>query len=139
MRFRQQTSQSSIPVVDLIPMLNVMLGILAFFVSVAMGLTVSRGVDVQLPDENNPPLVEEEAPPPLMIAVDAQGLFAIEGRSLSQSAMESQVRAYLDASDQGLVVLTAESQTPYEDVVQLIAELRKIGGDRVSLAIETAD
>lgn len=139
MRFRQQQSHSSIPTVDLIPMLNVMLGILAFFVSVAMGLTVSRGVDVQLPDEDTPPPLEEDTPPPLILTLDAQGRFLIEERSLSRTATISQVERYLDANDMGAVVLTATPQTPYEEVVQTIGELREIGGDRVSLAIEPAE
>ncbi|NET09565.1 MAG: biopolymer transporter ExbD [Merismopedia sp. SIO2A8] len=140
MRFRQRHSQASMPTIDLIPMLNVLLGLLAFFVSVVMGLTVSRGVDVQLPDPDTPPTpVDEEVPPPLIVVVDAEEQFFIDDQPLSQSIVNAQIRAYLDASETGIVVLKAERQTPYQSVVQIVAEMQEIGGDRVSLSIDPSD
>ncbi|PSB68311.1 biopolymer transporter ExbD, partial [filamentous cyanobacterium CCP1] len=43
MRFKHR-QQSQLPEVNLIPMLNVMMGILAFFVMITMMLTTQQGV-----------------------------------------------------------------------------------------------
>ena len=48
MRFRHQ-QESSIPEINLIPMLNVLLGVLAFFVIITLTLGQPRGITVQLP------------------------------------------------------------------------------------------
>jgi biopolymer transport protein ExbD len=47
MRFKQEQS-SKLPQVDLIPMLNVMMGILAFFVMITMSLGSEQLIEVQL-------------------------------------------------------------------------------------------
>jgi biopolymer transport protein ExbD len=44
---------------------------------------------------------------------------------------------YLQKNPNGAVVLNADRKLPYEQVVQLLGRMRDIGGDRVSLAIES--
>jgi biopolymer transport protein ExbD len=46
------------------------------------------------------------------------------------------MEAYLATYETGIVVLQAEPDVPYEQVVQLLGDMKDIGGDRVSLAID---
>jgi biopolymer transport protein ExbD len=46
------------------------------------------------------------------------------------------MQQYLGSNREGFVILTADRQIPYEQVVQLLGEMREIGGDRVSLAVD---
>jgi biopolymer transport protein ExbD len=47
------------------------------------------------------------------------------------------MQAYLQQHPEGAVVLNADRKLPYEEVVKVLGKMRDIGGDRVSLAIES--
>ncbi len=134
MRFKQQTT-AKLPEINLIPMLNVMMGILAFFVMITMTLTAQQSVDIQLPnpDSADP---SQNAPDPVIVELNPQGQTVINDQTLSQAQLTQQIQLYLSQNPQGFVILKADRQLPYELVVQQLQEMRQIGGDRVSLAIE---
>jgi biopolymer transport protein ExbD len=46
------------------------------------------------------------------------------------------VRTYFTEHPDGMLMLQADRQLPYRDVAQLLSDLRRIGGKRVSLAVE---
>ncbi|MEQ9551419.1 MAG: biopolymer transporter ExbD [Coleofasciculus sp. G3-WIS-01] len=137
MRFRTQRTQSSIPSIQLIPMLNVIMGVLAFFVMTSMLLTTQEGVNVQLPNNENTPTQPQENPAPLIVQLKSPGQLVISNQSVSQKQLFEQMQTYLSQNPQGAVFLQADSQLPYEQVIQLLAQMRNVGGDRVSLAIES--
>ncbi|MEM7772219.1 MAG: biopolymer transporter ExbD [Cyanobacteria bacterium P01_A01_bin.37] len=140
MRLKNQTDVP-IPSVNLIPMLNVMLGILAFFVMITMTLGESQGVNVQLPASPDAPPPETDDPvddpkPPLIVKLNEQGQVLIDQTLTLRSDADQQVRDYIADSDDGLVYITADQQLSYEDVIQFLIEMKRIGGDRISLTLE---
>jgi len=137
MRFRTQRTQSSIPSIQLIPMLNVIMGVLAFFVMTSMLLTTQEGVNVQLPNNENTQTQPPGKPTPLIVQLKSKGQLVIGNQSVSQEQLFEQIQTYLSQNPQGAVFLQADSQLPYEQVIQVLAEMRDVGGDRVSLAIES--
>lgn len=116
-------------------MLNVMMGILAFFVMITMSLTAQQSVDIQLPDsaESAP---QTAAPDPLVVKLTQQGQILLNDQPATHSQLAPQMQQYLGSNREGFVILTADRQIPYEQVVQLLGEMREIGGDRVSLAVD---
>ncbi len=127
-----------IPSIDLIPMLNVMMGILAFFVMITMSLANQIFFDVQLPrDSNRDPLQSPTKLGDLFIVEQRQqGQFLFRNQLFSQKQIEQQVQSYLQQNAAGIVFFRPNRQLPYEQVVQSLAQLREIGGDRVSLVID---
>ena len=140
MRFKNQNNNSEMPTVDLIPMLNVMMAVLAFFVLISMTLTTSnQGVDIQLPNEENEVKQPEEntqIPDLMVVELSPEGEIKVQEEIIaSQEELFSQMETYLAESEEGLVLLNANPQTNYEDVMQFLAKMRSVGSDRVSLAI----
>jgi len=135
MRFKTQRQDSSIPSVDLIPMLNVIMGVLAFFVMTSMMLATEQGVDVQLPSDEAG-ATEQNSPEPLIAEVNRQGQILLGNQPISKEQLVQQMQAYLGKNPKGAVLLKADPKLPYDQVVQLLGEMRDIGGDRVSLAIQ---
>ncbi|MEL6221919.1 MAG: biopolymer transporter ExbD [Cyanobacteria bacterium J06627_8] len=130
-----------IPSVNLIPMLNVMLGILAFFVMITMTLGELQGVNVQLPARSDAPLpesdpLEEEPPPPLIVKLTGEGQILVDEVLTLRANVDPQVQNYIDESEDGLVYITAAQSLPYEEVIQFLIEMKRIGGDRISLTLE---
>ena len=135
MRFKQRKT-AQLPEVDLIPMLNVMMGILAFFVMITMTLSSEQLLEVQLPGQQADPVaVDPSLADPFIVEIDAQGQLLLNDQPIEKAQMEAQMKFYLAQSPENTVFILPNPQLPYEPVIQFLAEMRKIGGDRVSLAI----
>ena len=141
MRFKNQPQHSSMPVVDLIPMLNVMMSVLAFFVLISTTLSSLQVVDVQLPSDEQGQIQPTNPPEPLIVQLNAQGeqvQLLVGNQPITKEQLFEQMQAYLEQNSQGAVLLTANSNVDYEQVIQLLAQMRDVGGDRVSLAINSS-
>ena len=136
MRFRE-TRDTPPPQVDLIPMLTVMMGVLAFFVVVTMTLGSEERIDVQLPaaqPEDQPPA--PVTTPPFIVTIETNGGFTVNDTPTDKETLKAQMEAYLAENANHVVYLLPARDLPYQQVVQFLGEMRDIGGDRVSLAIE---
>ncbi len=133
MRFKQRKT-AQLPEVDLIPMLNVMMGILAFFVMITMTLSNEQLLEVQLPNKQAV-AVEPSLAEPFIVEIDAQGKLLLNNQLIDKVQLEAQMEFYLAQSLENTVFILPNRQLAYEQVIQFLAEMRKIGGDRVSLAI----
>lgn len=144
MKFRAQ-QRSPMPDLNLIPLMDVIMVILTFFILVSMTLTNTRSLDIRLPQgagsepgENAAPLAPGDR---LLVGLNNQGQVLLNGvaiaPSLSDAAqLDAAVSAYLAQNPAGVVVLQVDQQVPYQQVAQLLEKLRSLGGDRVSLALE---
>ena len=136
MRFREDNSTPP-PQVDLIPMLTVMMGVLAFFVVVTMTLGNEEMVDMKLPaaqpeDQPPAPLTTQ----PFIVELDANSGIQLNKEPIDKASLKSQMEAYLERNSDNTVYLLPNRELPYEEVMQFLGEMRQVGGDRVSLAIE---
>jgi biopolymer transport protein ExbD len=139
MRFKSQRMNPKIPTIELIPMLNVMMAVLAFFVMVSMTLTTEpEGVEVQLPGSEGEAEAASNGIPPFLARLSADGVIEVNGEALEgKEALLSEIQAYLATNETGVVLLVPDPDANYERAIQLLAEMRAVGGDRVSLGIET--
>ena len=131
---RKRHRGNSLPEVNLIPMMDVLMTVLTFFILISMTLSLEQGVEVQLPSKQvSAP--QPVPPPPLIVKLDLQGI-SVNDRLIESAPLMLQVKAYLAKNPKGVVVLQAEPQMPYSKVVKLLTDLKATGGERVSLAIE---
>ncbi|MGG6241370.1 ExbD/TolR family protein [Nodosilinea sp. AN01ver1] len=135
MQFKSKLSPNP-PQVDLVPMLTVMMGILAFFVTITMTLGSETLIEVQLPAEQ-----QDSAPPPLpadpfIVELVGENQVQLNGQPIEVDALKGQMEAYLSRNPENIVFLLPNQDLPYEQVMQFLGEMRSVGGSRVSLAIE---
>lgn len=135
MQFKNQQQDSKLPEINVIPMLTVMMGTLAFFVIVTVLFTAQQGVDVTLPGTEGS-TTQEVTPDPLVVELNQQGRILLDNQSIGRDQLAQQTRAYLGRNPKGAVLLKPDPRLPYEQVVQLLGEMRNTAGDRVSLAID---
>jgi biopolymer transport protein ExbD len=135
MKFKARDSRSQMPEVNLVPMMDVIMTILTFFIIVSMTMTNFQAIDVALPSSQSG--VSDTTPvDPLIVGLDRQGQILLEGQPSDQARLAQQVTRYLQQNPKGTVVLKADQAIPYQQVVKILGVLREMGGDRVSLAIE---
>lgn len=135
MRFKSRQKTSQMPELNLVPMMDVIMTILTFFIIISMTLTNKQNaVNVTLPSASSR-LSEQKAPAPLVVSIDSQGNLFLGKDPVTEVQLVQPMQAYLQKNPQGAVVLNADRKLPYEKVVQVLGKMRDIGGDRVSLAI----
>ncbi|ASC73784.1 Putative biopolymer transport protein ExbD [Halomicronema hongdechloris C2206] len=149
MRFRQRQMRwpkagrrpSQVPEVNLVPMMDVLMTVLTFFIIISMSLTGQQLLNVRLPqilgeaDE----LVEDETNvrlEALIVGLDASGALLLDNEPVAFSRVAQRIRTYFQEHPDGRVILKADRSLSYEQVATLLTDLRDIGGNRVSLAVE---
>jgi len=150
MRFRHRQMRwpkagrrpSQVPEVNLVPMMDVLMTVLTFFIIISMSLTGQQLLNnVHLPqilgeaDE----LVEDKTNvrlEALIVGLDASGALLLDNEPVAFSQVAQRIRTYFQDHPDGRVILKADRSLSYEQVATLLTDLRDIGGNRVSLAVE---
>jgi biopolymer transport protein ExbD len=135
--FSKSKSNSGIPEVNLVPMMDVIMTILTFFIILSMTLSdQQRTLKVNLPNANSTPS-KANTPESLVVGLNAQGQTAIGERLVSETELAQQIQSYLTKSPQGAVLLKADRTVSYQQLAKVLGTMQQIGGERVSLAIES--
>lgn len=137
---RRRQVNSQIPEVNLVPMMDVLMTVLTFFIIISMSLTGQQLLNVRLPqsvagDEasEQPQVMEIDA---LVVGLDKDGNMVLDNEIITFTQLSQRVRAYFADNPGGKLVLKADRELTYSEVSGLLTDLRAIGGNRVSLAVE---
>ena len=124
------------PEINLVPMMDVLMTILTFFIIISMTMTAQQqSVNIDLPS-TNAGANTVKTPDPLVVGLTNQGTLEVANNPVTDAQLSQQMQAYLQKNPNGAVVLQADKKLPYEQVVQVLGKMRDVGGDRVSLAID---
>ena len=135
MRFKKGRQGSEMPHLDLVPLMDVILAVLVFFILGSLSLTRQQAVDVTLPSADAGKQ-EQTIPDPLVVGLNQQNQILLENKPVDEAQLQARMQSYLTSNVKGAVILKADRKLPYEQVVKVLGRMRDVGGDRVSLAIE---
>jgi biopolymer transport protein ExbD len=124
---------------NLVPMMDVLMAVLTFFIVISMTLSAGQNVlGVRLPetDDGTTPVAKVKAPEPLIVGLKPQGQLVIANKPVDATQLEVQLTQYFKKSPKGFVVLQADGRLSYEKVAKVLGQIRDIGGDRVALAVD---
>lgn len=125
------------PEMNLVPLMDVIMVILTFFIILSMTLTNTRSIDIRLPQGQGDAAVKSSpTDDTLVVGLNNRGQVLLQGKAIAQKQLATKVSTYLAQNPAGVVVLQIDRQVPYQQVSQMLSTLRILGGDRVSLAIE---
>ncbi len=135
----RRSSDSKIPEVNLVPMMDVLMTVLTFFIIISMTLTGRQLIGIDIPndvegvDEEVDAEVQAES---LIIGLDGDGNILFEDQQISFQQLTQRIRTYFSENPEGTLILKADKDLPYDEVAIFLTDLRDIGGNRVSLAVE---
>ncbi len=137
MRVKRRRGDSGVPEVNLVPMMDVMMSVLTFFIIISMSMSGLNIVNVKVPIlGDGAAVVERKEPKKLIFGLTQQGKLLLENKELSNDQMAQEMVKFLDENADGIVILKADSKLTYDKVEDLLKLMRDVGGDRVSLAVE---
>ena len=116
--------------INIIPMIDVIFSILAFFIISSLYLSRSDGLSVNLPSAQT---TESKPNPQLILTVKQTGELFLDGQAILLKDLETNILAKAKNNVNSLVVIKADEQVNHGLVVQVMDGVRQIKG--VSLAI----
>ncbi|MBE9249340.1 biopolymer transporter ExbD [Dolichospermum sp. LEGE 00240] len=137
MKVKLDTSGEDLQI-QIISLIDVVFCILTFFLLAALQFTRQQAINVDLPKAGtgeNSAANSQIKSKILPVTIDAIGLTYIEKEPVNREELEARLKQYIQTNPDGILVLNASRTATYNDVIQTLDLLRKVGGNRVSLGI----
>jgi len=115
--------------IEIIPLIDIMFFLLAAFMLVSLSMTHMRRVQVNLATASTS--VAQTESPPVVIAVDANGVPTWEGELMSLSEIRDRL-ASMPADQRTRVIIAADSDTRHHQVLAVMNAAREAGVEDVS-------
>ncbi|MFZ9739886.1 MAG: ExbD/TolR family protein [Prochlorotrichaceae cyanobacterium] len=117
--------------IELVPLIDVIFCILIFFILAALQLTRQQAIGVDLPSAGTSTLQSQQA---LLVTVDALGKTYVDNSEVSESQLYLILEGYRRTNPVGIMLLYADRNAIYNDVINILDLMRSVGGNRVALA-----
>ena len=116
--------------INLVPMIDVIFSILAFFILSTLFLVPSEGLDIKLPEALQSASQTQTA---LKVGIDAQGQIRFQQEDIELEELTSLIEAAM-TEDQGQVIIQADAEVDHGRVVAVMDQLRKIPDLQLAIA-----
>ena len=128
--FREKTQ----PLVMIIPMIDIMLFLLVFFMLGTIYMTQTNSLPVNLPQAST--AAKETRPNVVTITVLESGEVLFDKAGAPSQQLGEKIHATLSADAETIFVLRGDKNSRYESVVAVLDLLKKSGARKVSIATE---
>ena len=128
--FRERTQ----PLVMIIPMIDIMLFLLVFFMLGTIYMTQTNTLPVSLPQSST--AAKETRPNVVAITVLESGEVLFDKDNVPSQKLGEQIHAALSADAETVFVLRGDKNSRYENIVAVLDLLKKSGARKVSIATE---
>lgn len=115
---------------ELIPMIDVFMIISLFLAVMAFLPQISDSLKAELPKS----ATSEKTPPSLVVQLALDGRIYFEDRVVEPLVLQERLKAALAEKPDTAVIVAADKKIPYEQVVNLIDQLKLSGVKRMALA-----
>jgi biopolymer transport protein ExbD len=120
--------------IEMIPLVDVIFCILAFFILAAVGLARGEGLNIDLPSAETG---QTQLDKKVGVEIDALGQIKVQDTPITEEQLTQFLAAYVKQNPKGVIELYADKLVSYGQVVRLIDLLQKVGGNRVSLGTQS--
>lgn len=119
--------------IELIPLIDVVFCILIFFILASLQLTRQQAISINLPQSSTSALQTQKS---LIVSIDSAGTIYVDQQPVTPDNLFYTMQGFQQENPDGLMVLYADRSATYDSVIQLLDQMRSIGGDRVALATQ---
>jgi len=117
--------------INIVPMIDVIFAILAFFITSTLFLTRSEGLPVNLPQAASSQQQQES---PATLTIDAQGNLFFNRQGISADRLTAAIEQAKGEQANFLVIVNADEAVPHGIVVKAMDQIRQVPGARLAIA-----
>jgi biopolymer transport protein ExbD len=119
--------------INIVPMIDVIFSILAFFIISTLYLTRSEGLSVNLP---NATTAQNQPSTKITVTIKPDGEIALNRKTIELEALEEAVRALVVPNSESLVIVNADEKVDHGQVVSVMDRLRQVEGTKLAIAAQ---
>lgn len=119
--------------INIVPMIDVLFCILAFFIVSSLYLIRSEGLPVNLPKAVT---AQIQPQPQIVVTINAEGRIALNRQFIEPQELTKQVIALVGDKSVALVVINADSRVAHGKVVSVIDQLNQVKGVKLAIAAQ---
>ena len=132
---RRNYRENNQPLVMIIPMIDIMLFLLVFFMLSTIYMVQTNNFQVTLP-QSETAQQQENKPNVIKITVLANGEIMFEDEKVQKNQLSQKISETLSADKEAIFVLLGDKMTRYEQVVNVLEVMKKSGIKHISIATE---
>lgn len=119
--------------INILPMIDVIFSILAFFIISSLFLTRSQGLPVDLPSAQT---AQSEQSVQLNITIEADGKMFLDKQPIELNALKGALTDKIAPDSESLIIINADEKAEHGTVVKVMDRLRQVPGARMAIAAE---
>lgn len=119
--------------INIVPMIDVIFSILAFFIISTLFLTRSEGLDVSLPKAST---AQAQKSAQITVTIDKEGALAINRQSIELQGLQNAIEQKIEPETEPLVIVNADRSVDHGRVVEVMDLLRQLEGVKLAIAAE---
>ena len=120
--------------INIVPMIDVIFAILAFFIMSSLFLTKLEGFSVNLPKASS--AQQQQATEPIAVTIDDNGTISLNRQPITLDQLETEIKKLVNVNQERLVIVNADEKVTHGKVVAVMDKLREIPGVRLAIATE---
>ncbi|MGV2831217.1 ExbD/TolR family protein [Myxosarcina sp. GI1(2024)] len=117
--------------INLVPMIDVIFSILAFFIISSLFLTRSQGLPVDLPAAQT---AEPKQTVQINITIEPDGDLFLDRQPIELDKLKPAVTEKIEPNSESVVIINADKQVTHGTVVEVMDLLRQVEGARLAIA-----
>jgi biopolymer transport protein ExbD len=132
MRHWQQTQRKKARI-EIIPMIDVMMFLLVFFVLISVNVIPALGIKTQQPSSSQVQQLKTKDVQ-VVVTLGKEDTIQVDGKNIQLKELASAVRQKAGSSDQIAVIVNSDKGAEVQTLVDVMDEIKKSGLGKVSLA-----
>ncbi len=117
--------------IEIIPMIDVMMFLLVFFVLISTNVLPALGLNVALPGSAQPDPIKDE-PLRITLTVDRDGVVYVDGQLTSMAQVAGKLKA-VAGPRQAKVIIAGDGSSKLQTLVELLDQLKAAGMPAASI------
>lgn len=119
--------------INIVPMIDVIFSILAFFIISSLYLTRSEGLPVNLPSAST---AKSQPSTKITVTIQPDGKLALNRKPIELDSLEQEVRSLVETNSEPLVIVNADESVDHGRVVGVMDRLRRVKGAKLAIAAQ---
>lgn len=119
--------------INILPMIDVIFSILAFFIISSLFLTRSQGLPVDLPSAQT---AEPKQSVQLNITIEPDGKLFLDRQPIELEELKGALSEKITPDSESVVIINADTKVEHGKVVKVMDRLRQVPGAKMAIAVE---
>ncbi|MGI6038363.1 MAG: ExbD/TolR family protein [Limnochordia bacterium] len=122
--------------VEITPLIDVIFSLLVFFMIFSSFDVDRTSIDIELPKAATASAQQSSS---ITISINKSGTMHIDGKAVNVRELQSRVKQAIEKQPNTFVIIKADKETRYDNVVRAMDAVRSVGGHRLGLAVERTE